>query len=142
MSDHLGMGVMLGMLSGNEKSVNTFQAHKDKEIKDLGIVDNVLLFTFTDGTRMKLFDDGQSCCEARWMHTDDKLIDFIGATLQGADIREGPTKDADDEPEESQFLIVSTSRGQFTVVNYNAHNGYYGGFWIVAAHVETEDAAQ
>lgn len=141
MSDHPGMGVMLGMLSGNEESVNTFQAHKDKEIKDLGIVDNALLFTFTDDTRMKLFDDGQSCCESRWMHTDDKLSDFIGATLQGADMREGPTTDEDGEPKESQFLIVSTSKGQFTAVNYNAHNGYYGGFWIVAASVEAAPAA-
>ncbi len=137
MSDtNLGMGVMLGMLSGNKESVEAFQAYKDKEIKDLGIVDDALLFTFVDDSRMKLFDDGQSCCEQRWMHTDDDLSKFIGSTLQGADIREGPTaSDEWGDPTDSEFLIVSTSIGQFTVVNYNEHNGYYGGFLIVAAGV-------
>lgn len=135
---NLGIGVMLGMLSGNEESARTFQAHMDKEIKDLGIVDNALLFTFADDSKMKLFDDGQSCCESRHMNTDDDLSYYIGAALQGAEVREGPNKDEDDwgEVVESEFLIVSTSKGQLTVVNYNAHNGYYGGFLIRAGTVD------
>lgn len=118
-----------------QESIETFQAHKEKEIRDLGIIDDALLFTFTDDTCMKLSDGGQDCCEHRWMHTDDNLSDFIGAILQGADVREGSTTHENGKPKESQFLIVSTSKGQFTVVNYNKHNGYYGGFSVVAESV-------
>ena len=66
------------------------------------------------------------------MHTDDELTDFHGAEFRGAEVRDGPTKSKYGEPQESQFLIIHTSIGDFTVVNYNEHNGYYGGFWIVA----------
>jgi hypothetical protein len=130
---HLGLGVMLGILKGNKESVETFQENIGKIIKNLEIADNELRFTFEDNTGMRLFDNGQSCCEVRYMYTDDKLSDFIGAALLGAEIREGPTEEIWGEPKESQFLIVSTSNGQFTVVNYNEHNGYYGGFLVVAA---------
>jgi hypothetical protein len=33
---------------------------------------------------------------------------------------------------ETQFLIVDTTKGSFTIVNHNEHNGYYGGFGLVA----------
>lgn len=141
---HLGIGVMLHMLGGNAETVNVFQAALGKEIANLelikgGAVDGVLRFTFTDGTAMELYDDGQSCCESRWMHTDDKLDDFVGATLIDAEVRNGPTEDGEyGEPKESQFLVVTTSKGQFTVVNYNEHNGYYGGFWLVARDVAAD----
>jgi hypothetical protein len=68
------------------------------------------------------------------MHTDDVLQDFIGAKLLNAEVREGPTElDKYGDPIESEFLVVSTSIGFFTVVNYNEHNGYYGGFIIRCA---------
>lgn len=138
----LGLGVMIGLLSGNERSIEIFSENIGKIIIDLAIVKreysplNELLFTFEGGSRMKLFDDGQSCCESRYMHTDDNLSDFIGASLQGGEVR------AEDEigdygaggaRKDSAFLIISTSIGQFTIVNYNEHNGYYGGFLIRAA---------
>ena len=105
----------------------------DKEIKALGIVDNALLFTFADDTKMKLFDDQRCCCEKRYMHTDDDLSSFIGAELRGIETRKGQVKylpETQNGVQESEFLIVSTSKGQFTVVNYNEHNGYYDGFEI------------
>jgi len=86
---------------------------------------------FTDGTGIVAYDDGRSCCEARYMTTDDDLSGFIGATFIGMDLREGPT--ADDEfgqPHETQFLLVNTSLGPFTLVTHNEHNGEYGGFYI------------
>lgn len=133
----LGVGVMIGLLSGNRESVETFNEAIGKVIADLEIADDELVFTFSDETKIKLFDDGQSCCEKRYMHTDDELQDFIGASLQGADVQEGPTEDAQwGDEKEFAFLIVTTTKGQFTVVNYNEHNGYYGGFLIRAAALE------
>jgi len=128
---------MIGMLSGNKETVKAFNGAVGKSIKALGIDDDQLVFTFIDGSKIALFDDGQSCCEHRWMHTDDDLDDFIGATLRGAEVRDGPTDSSNEygDLKESQFLIVSTSLGQFTVVNYNEHNGYYGGFSTVCREV-------
>lgn len=128
---NLGMGVMLGMLSGNKKSAEAFTEAMGKIITALEITEKELLFTLDNGSRIKLFDDGQSCCESRYMHTDDDLPAFVGATLLGAEVRDGPSIDGEyDEIKDSEFLIVNTSLGQFTVVNYNEHNGYNGGFLI------------
>ncbi len=132
----VGLGVMIGLLDGNKDSVETFNQSTGKTIAALEIVENELIFTFDNDSKMKLFDDGQSCCETRYMHTDDNLQDFIGSMLQGAEVREGAEETSEwGESKESEFLIVSTSKGQFTIVNYNEHNGYYGGFLIVAAKV-------
>ena len=37
-----------------------------------------------------------------------------------------------DEIHEIQFLDVKTSKGVFQISNHNVHNGYYGGFWVIA----------
>lgn len=126
----LGIGVMISMLGGNEKSAKTFSNAIGKEIKNLEIIENELIFEFADGEKIALFDDGQSCCEHRYMHTDDDLKNFVGAKLQMAETKPGSEGDWDYGVKESEFLIVTTSKGQFTIVNYNEHNGYYGGFSI------------
>ena len=131
---HPGFGVMIGMLGGNEKTVDAHKAAEGKTIKRVWLDKeaNKLMMAFTDGTGIMFYDDGQSCCEERWMATDDNLDDFAGATFIDADLRDGPTeRDEWDEPIESQFLLINTSIGTVTVVNYNEHNGYYGGFWVV-----------
>lgn len=135
-----GLGVMIGQLQGNKDSVDAFMRGKDKEIADLGIDDNALTFIFVDGYQMKLFDGGQTCCENRFMHTDDDLSFFIGSKLTEAETRPGPEKNVEyGDVEESEFLIVTTTKGQFTIVNYNEHNGYYGGFLIRAAAIKMQD---
>ena len=133
----LGMGVLLYRLFGDQETPKALNGAIGKEIAALGIQDNALVFTFTDGTGLKLFDDGQSCCEYRYMHTDDALDDFVGATLLDAEVRDGGEEPAEyGDVKESQFLVITTSIGQFTVVNYNEHNGYYGGFAIAARTIE------
>ena len=78
----LGIGVMMGLLSDDSHSVEAFQKNVGKVITALTIAEDRLLFTFEDGIKMKLFDNGQSCCERRYMHTDDDIQDFVGAVLQ------------------------------------------------------------
>lgn len=100
-----------------------------KSIKRLWHDDSALRFEMDDGTGIVLEDDGQSCCEARYMQTDDDLSDHVGAVLMDAEVREGPEPtDGDGDCHEQQFLVVTTSAGRFTMVNHNEHNGYYGGF--------------
>jgi len=128
---HLGLGVMINALLGNDDSSKICSAAIGKIITELSIHENALWFTFSDGSKINFYDDGQSCCEHRYMHTDDDLKYYIGATLLGAAIKDGPTEsDEWGDPKESEFLIIKTSEGEFTVVNYNEHNGYYGGFSI------------
>lgn len=132
----LGMGVMLSMLGGHADSVAAFKGAFGKTIAGLTLgTDDALHFVFDDGSKMKVFDGGQSCCESRYMRTDDKLEEFVGAKLLGAEIKEAPpVKDDDDYGEhEVEFLEVQTDRGVFTMASHNEHNGYYGGFSIRAA---------
>lgn len=134
----LGMGVMINMLGGNAETVDAFNGSKNKTIKqaELDKADNVLRLHFTDGTGIKFFDDGQSCCETRYMNCDDDLEYFSGATLMSAEISDGPDVEAEYEKHEQQFLKIITSKGVFTVANHNEHNGYYGGFSIVVRELK------
>jgi len=89
---------------------------------------------FTDGTKLYVHDDRQQCCEYRYLHTDDDLTYYIGATLIKLRIAEVTSVKQEDYAYEHdvQFLHIVTSKGTFTLETHNEHNGYYGGFSIVA----------
>lgn len=132
----LGMGAMLGYLGGNEKTIKAIEAAKGKTIAGLSCDSDELVFIFSDQSRLKVRDEGQSCCENRYMTCDDDLSHFVGSTLSGFEIRDGGEVDSRYECHDTQFLITNTSAGQFTCCTHNEHNGYYGGFWIVADYTE------
>lgn len=145
--NNLGMGVMLKMLFGDDNS-DTIQPVIGKAISSVGIDnaanggDGALVFTFTDGYRLSLFDSGRSCCESRYLTTDDNLAYYAGATFNDAEVEEGPGITAEyGEEHETAFLKVHTSLGTFTVTTHNEHNGWYGGFWL-QAKVESPEAAK
>lgn len=133
-----GITVYIENLFENGRTKNALEAAKGKEIKRV-LVDteeDALRILFTDGTGIKIWDDGQSCCESRYMRTDDDLSYFVGATFEGAQTQDGPTEtDEYGEPHETQFLIITTSKGVFTIVNHNEHNGYYGGFTVACESI-------
>jgi hypothetical protein len=128
---------MIQQLRGNEQSVDAFTKAVGKVITGLRLGDNeALRFEFADGSKMQLVDTGQSCCEARYMRTDDKLEEYLGAILIGAEVASGPNVgDEYGESHETEFLKVQTSKGEFTMVSHVEHNGYYGGFAIEAQEV-------
>ncbi len=131
---NLGMGVMLGILGGNHQTVEAVKGSLGKTITALELVDDNLVFTFEDNTKLKLWDGGQSCCESRYMRTDDNLSDYIGGQLLDIELRDAPDQeDEHGEVHEIQFLAVKTGKGMFVMSNHNEHNGYYGGFDIEAA---------
>lgn len=125
-----GMGVMIAELSGNAESVRTFTESLNKKISSLAMKNDELLMGFEDGSSIRFRDEGQSCCESRYMMTDDDLSHYVGAELIGAELESGPDIKAEYEEHETQFLKVNTSKGVFTMVTHNEHNGYYGGFAI------------
>jgi len=130
----LGLGVMIKMIGGNANSVDAFTKAVGKTISELELGDDdALHFTFSDGYKMRLADEGQSCCESRYMQTDDDLSYFIGATLVSAEVKDAPDADyGTGDVHEVQFLEVLTSKGSFVMSSHNEHNGYYGGFAVRA----------
>jgi|SRR3990172_5778451 len=115
------------------RQFNIKSLHKTISELSLNIIDDSLNFNFTDGSRLKLHDNSLTCCEKRYMVTDDNLNDFIGAILLRIEIRDAPDVINEIlEVHEVQFLAVTTSKGIFTISNHNEHNGYYGGFSIEA----------
>lgn len=130
---NLGIGVMIAMLGGNEKAEAAVKQSVGKTIAALALSDDVLTFTFEDKSELKLQDDGQSCCEHRYMQTDDQLSDYIGGKLVSIELRDAPEEESDGDVHEVQFLAVQTSKGEFVVASHNEHNGYYGGFSITAS---------
>ncbi len=139
-----------------ESAMNAFEGSLGKKIKSIKLIPkepvdrknpkkriqwkDELLFRFEDGSKMRLFDEAQHCCENRFMSTDDELSYYIGAKLLDAEIRgveadkwEIKTKYGSGYgTNEIQFLAVKTSVGEFVLATHNEHNGYYGGFNVSA----------
>lgn len=134
MDNHLGLGVMLNRLCGNADTVAAVHASIGNKLQRLKVSDETLRLVFENGTTLVLWDAGQSCCAHRYMRTDDDLQYYVGATLQKIEVLDGPLEQ--DEScryvHESQFLRVTTSKGDFTIVTPNEHNGNYGGISIAA----------
>lgn len=103
-----------------------------KKILSITMEDDKLTILFGEGVLI-IEDQGQRCCEKRYMETSDELGRFKDSTFLGIE-----TKSADvvDEPDgnvhEVQFLDVKTSDGIFQITTHNINNGYYSGFEIVA----------
>jgi hypothetical protein len=133
-----GLSVMLGMLCGNEESVKAMKQSVDKTIASIRCTDDALYIGLEDGSTLTLADQGQSCCEARYMRTDDDLSYYVGAVLRGAEVRDAPSLPTEYDCHDVQFLVVHTDKGDFTMSNHNEHNGYYGGFYIQASLTEAK----
>jgi len=132
MSEYPGMGVILGMLGGNEETVNSIKASIGKTITKAELEGDNLCLRFSDGKSLRLWDDGQSCCEHRYMVTDDDLSLFHDCVFTDIELKEAPSVPDEYGEHEVQFLDIKTSIGSFQMATHNEHNGYYGGFWIVA----------
>lgn len=92
---------------------------------------------FTDATGIALEDDAQSCCETRYMSSDDDLSEYTGAKLLSVELREAPSISTDEDynVHDVQFLAVITDKGEFTCSSHNEHNGYYNGFSIIVKEI-------
>ena len=125
-----GISVMLCEIYGYERKGEPLL---QGTIKSIAVTDDALTITFDDGTGYVFKDDGQSCCERRYMHSDDKPEEYVGAKFLSAEIADAPEIADEYGEHEVQFLRVHTDRGDFVCSAHNEHNGYYGGFCI---HVE------
>lgn len=111
--------------------------NKGKVIKDIVFKNDSLYLTFEDDTSYRLWDNGQDCCEERYMVLDDGDLDYYkGAIFTGLRFTY-----ADDQEEdhggvhEKMFMHVGTALGEITFESHNEHNGYYGGLSITIKEV-------
>lgn len=138
MNTHPGIGAMLHILGGGSKedpSKYTGKTISSISLQDVGEIysDDLptyqsLKIIFTDGTTIVISDQGQSCCETRYMRTDDDLQSIVGGTIIKIEGKEGPSIEAEYEEHEICFVEIQTDKGFITLANHNEHNGYYGGF--------------
>lgn len=143
---NLGMGAMIALMSGGGDTPRALEEAYGKTIADVRMEEGDsgfyghededtyagLEFAFDDETALRVWDAGQSCCESRFMTTEDDLGLYAGADLLSIEVRDVQENDLHGEVQEIAFLVVKTSKGEFTVKTYNEHNGYYGGFVIQA----------
>lgn len=146
-----GIMITLNKLFGNyEGAQKVINAYAGKTIKDVGFPDenldnrlrshrymeDRLILEFEDGTGLMIWDNGQSCCEARYMTTDDDLPYYVGSEFRGAEVRDAESREDEyGDVHELQFLLIHTGLGTFTIETHNEHNGYYGGFWLVVEEI-------
>lgn len=150
MSNMPGLGAMMHYLSGGSR--NDPQKYYGKKIvgakmeispdsynscgdRDRGS----LLLSFDGGPSIRIWDDGQSCCEARYMTTEDNPADLIGQTLVSieATAAEEKPRGEDDygESHEIVFVKIQGDKSAITIATHNEHNGYYGGFGLTIDEV-------
>ncbi len=111
----MGLGVMLDILAGG--SPHGSKEYEGLKIVDANFEDDALFISFENGKKIKITDEGQSCCEHRYMTTDDDAKSIIGQTLVGIDVKQGPEgkKSECDEEHETAFIeIVTNLAGSFS----------------------------
>lgn len=97
-------------------------------------LDEGLKLTCANGWVIVLNDEGQSCCESRYITCDDDVGSLVGGVFYG--VRKSTArrewvandKEYHGEVHEVVFIDVVTSVGSITLCTHNEHNGYYGGF--------------
>lgn len=91
-----------------------------------------LVLEFPTG-KLTFFDDGQSCCEERYLSLDgDDPKDLIGHIFTGIVVKNFTDSDNTDYDgcHEIAFVEVKCDRCSITISSHNVHNGYYGGFFL------------
>jgi len=135
----VGIGAMLHYLGGG--SEKSSEEYVGREIVSAELIkagrdgQDALVIKFSDGAGIRLYDDGQSCCEHRYMTTDDDLSTLVGHKLVHIKAKEVSEKEEDYETHEMCFVEVATDGGFVTLTNHNEHNGYYGGFGLSISEI-------
>lgn len=133
MNSQIGLGVLINSLGGTEETAKAITEASGKVIQSCWLNENKLNIQFADGACLRVWDDGQSCCETRYMRTDDELTSIEGEVFIGLERKDASNvTDEYGEVHEVQFLDVITDRSRVQISNHNEHNGYYGGFWVAA----------
>lgn len=130
-----GFGAMIFALSGgSDQNAEKFYGRRIDDVLFInGIGNSRISLSFSDGSRIGICDQGQSCFEARYFTCDDDWNTLIGHELVRIETAEvwgvddgGYGADAHEET----VLKIETDDGFITIVAHNEHNGYYGGICL------------
>ena len=129
-------GTMVLMNEIFQERVDATPMYTNKVIKSVAMSEDELNIHFEDGTGIQITDEGQSCCEHRYMTTDDDVNSLVGSVIQTIMVKSGPEAEDDYEVHDQEFLEIQTNKGFISIVNHNEHNGYYGGFSLNIKEIE------
>lgn len=118
---------MRGRGGGSKEDPKSFYG---RTITAAELKDERLRLSFDDGQQIAIWDNGQSCCEHRYMACDDDVQSLVGHKLVRIEAKEGPDAAGDYDVHEQVFVEIGTDVGFITLANHNEHNGYYGGFGL------------
>lgn len=121
-----GVGVMLHYLGDGSKESS--EKYVGRKITDAKFENDTFTLTFEDGISIDITDQGQSCCEHRYMTCDDDLKPLVGQTLKHIIVKDSEDKSGEYDVHEICFLEVQGDKSSVTFATHNEHNGYYGGF--------------
>lgn len=124
----LGIGSILYVLGGG--SEHSPDEYYGRQIVDANIDEKRLRLKFSDGTVIKLWDNGQSCCEDRYITCDDDVADLIGGNLIKIAVKDYGEEEEEANIHEWVFIEVATDKAFISMTTHNEHNGYYGGFGL------------
>lgn len=137
-----GIGAMLHYLGGGSKEDPAKYVGRKitaaRIDKDDG--DGKVRLTFSDGARVAIYDDGRSCCESRYITTDDEIEALVGQSLVSISAQPGPDAASEWGDHETCFVIIQGDQSAVTLTTHNEHNGYYGGFGLTLA--EEDDGSK
>jgi hypothetical protein len=125
--EQMGIGAMLYALKGG--SEHSGPEYYGQKILAADMSEEKLVLTLSGGKKIRIWDDGQSCCEHRYMTTDDDVQSLVGHKLVRIEAKDGPDVE-NGEDHETCFIEIGTDDGFITITNHNVHNGYYGGFGL------------
>lgn len=133
-----GIGAVIHMLGGGSQNDPAKYLGRKIVSAELDKEANRVRLSFEDGTKIAIWDDGQSCCEPRYIASDDDFSKIVDADLVAIETK--PADDIEDEYgycHEQTFIDLVTTKGTITFTTHNEHYGYYGGFGLTI----TEEAA-
>ena len=129
---------MIEVCNLDARSTEAFLKVVGKKIMGVTLEDGGLRLSFGSQGTLVVSDEGQSCCEDRYMTTDDTLGDYVGGNLVNIEIKPVPIPmigaDEGGDCHDIEFVEVTTTKGAFVLVTHNEHNGYYGGFDVCARY--------
>ena len=127
----LGMTQMINILcDGFRDSREYLEELKNQKINSITFDGDSTVRIETDLGRYSIWDDGQSCCEHRYMTTDDDVSSFNDSIFLDMLLKDAPDIEDKYQVHDVQFLEIITSKGSLTFATHNEHNGYYSGFSI------------
>jgi hypothetical protein len=124
-----------------------FEQLKEVWFNKITLLDNTITLYSKNFLRVEITDEGQQCCENRFIHTEDNLeiyglgklikLDYEEIEVEQENIKSkiqylvSVPQDPDDEVEMA-FLKITFQNivtiNNFMFNTYNIHKGYYGGF--------------